>query len=254
MNCSKQHAIPEGGKFCPECGETAPTVMAKAICAGCSTEQDGTHKHCANCGDPLVKADAELAGALDTMIEFAKAREALGERIEVPTGDHADTAALLAAEDADEAIPFLKAFIASQNILADKLDALSNEVRTMRRESGTFAKADHGALTAIGREVHDLNSRMEIIEATPGRPRSILVHPLVKAAPGTQGQQEQDTSLRGTDLVQAARQADISGKLEAGDSTLVQMYANRGATLNVLAKAEPAVYQRLAAAIPPQSH
>lgn len=253
MQCSKGHEIT--GKFCGECGEAAPAQLAKATCGSCKLEQDGAHKHCAECGTSLVKASADLKGVLETLGSFAKARQELGDDITVTPGTH-DADALLQDEQAEDAIPFLKAFIGQANSNADLLKALAGEVRVLRKEDSVLAKAIAAGLGAIGSQLAEFGERLEAIENAPGRPKSILpggrqVTPITKANAGsTGGNQDEDTSLRGNDLVKAAIAAEQAGKLGDGDATLIQFWANRGATLNVLAKAAPEAHQRLVATLP----
>ena len=64
MNCqSCKAAIPDGGKFCPECGATAKTSSS---CTHCGEENPPTSSFCAGCGQSLKSKQHSQNGGVQT--------------------------------------------------------------------------------------------------------------------------------------------------------------------------------------------
>jgi hypothetical protein len=255
MKCANDHEIPEGKKFCVECGEKPQETMAK--CAACQAEHPVGQKFCAECGETLVKATREeLDEALAELAEFHKAKTELEETPDVADTEQEDLL-LKAKVKADEVDPVATVLCEAHNRTIDHLIAYGADTRATRREMGELGGLLRKAVSIglrhiegeLGGRLDALTERMDTWEGMPGRRRSARIAPLHKSNVGESNDPgEDDDSLAGAPLVKAAIDAEVAGKIGQGDSTQVEYWVNRGLTMKGIKAAVPDLGFRLESA------
>lgn len=216
------HQNPDTAKFCGECGTTCGDV-AKAVTAD------------------------ELDSALDVLDSFAKSVNDLDDDLELDDGDDGgqdfgDVVKSVQADDGTiDALPVLDALFKANNAQAGILQAVGREARAARRDLGLVAKSLSVALRQILASEAERGAHVAALAEQP-RPRRAQVELVAKAIPGLSAS---DNSPRGRDLWEAAVSAEIAGKLQAGDATLVQQLTNQGHTLDSITKSVPDLGRRL---------
>lgn len=264
MKCTENHDMPEGAKFCGECGgQAAGKEILKASCGNCQTEQIASHKHCIECGGQMASPEADLSAALGELNAFHKARAEFKDNLEVPAFDQGALDFLKAGdagaasggkgeeddEDDEEVRLFLKALIAGHNHSREHLTVIGNAVQQSRKDMGVFVKAVAAGMQAMANQVASIKKDFEAWK-NQRQPRKAGVTPFAKAMPEIEGGPE-DESPKIMNLVTVEQSVEFmkAGLLQGNDPTQLQFYAQHGATLEGLSQADPGLANRLVGAL-----
>jgi len=275
MKCKGQtpHEMTKGHKFCAECGAAAEEEkhdgLEKAVCSGCQTE--GTGKHCAECGEVLVKSDAaarELDDALKALGDLAKANTALPADLDPEKNPDGLTeeriAALLkgvtgegdgTAADANEpvdALPVLALLLKAHNALSGMVLAIGKELRQVRKELAIVAKADSARAVAERLVLKSVTDTLKEWGDRPQGPRSrtarVTVTDRSLADPNAGGKGNAGGFDRATYLAKAHVASD-KGLISVDDLIKAETWINSGATPEAITEIDPGFGAKLARAV-----
>lgn len=248
MKCANNHEVPEGSKFCGDCGSPAAETLQKAVCTSCSAEGLSSQKFCAECAEPMAKsaeaAEAEYVEALGALDQLAQGANTLDDEVMIAT-------TLAKSEDYDTGEPgaelsdievneMVGALLKANNTIVDFQTEIGRGVMATRREVGILAKAYATIARSQKARTDELLKAFDTFGNAPKGPKARTVATIAKEV-GPEAQAAEDESPKGQVLLAKCRAAMQSEKLEPNLLIKAESYVNHfpGISLSTIIANEP---------------